>query len=144
MKSVIERLRKVFRLSPDERLILARAWGLFLLMDLALRILPLSRVVAISQKGPPKRRAPAGTSSVSRLARLVELAGRYAPVKATCLKIALVGSWILARKGIPTSLKIGVARQGGRLRAHAWLEREGEIVLGLPGCDGHEPLLPAR
>jgi hypothetical protein len=77
---------------------------------------------------------------VPRLVRLVEVAGRYAPVEATCLKKALVLAWLLGRRGIATALRIGVARREEELMAHAWLEPERQTVLGLPRGDRYEPL----
>ena len=143
MKFVIERLQRIFRLSPSEWVILAQAWGFVLLVDLALRILPFKRLPALFQRRSLKTRAhgaSAQPSVVPRLVRLVEVAGRYAPVEATCLKKALVLSWLLGRRGIATALRIGVARREGELMAHAWLEPERQVVLGLPGGDGYEPL----
>ena len=43
---------------------------------------------------------------------------------ATCLEAALVRQAMLAALGIRRELVIGVARDGGTVRAHAWLEGE--------------------
>jgi hypothetical protein len=41
---------------------------------------------------------------------------------------------MLARRGYPAHLRIGVAKdEGGRLKAHAWVECEGNIVIGSRG-----------
>jgi hypothetical protein len=141
-----ERLRKFLRLSLADRVLLCQAWGLFLLAELALRILPLKSLLAVGQKLSLKTRQEPGAARPARvphLAWLVEVAGRYAPVKATCLKQALVLSWLLGRRGIATTLRIGVARGGGSFEAHAWLEQDGQVLLGLPASEGYEPLLPA-
>ncbi len=144
MNWLIERLQGVSRLPRCERALLAQAWGLFFLADLALRILPLPRLLALSDRlvwrpmaGPPSPPVP----PPARLAWLVEVAGRYAPLCATCLQKALVLGWLLRRRGIATTLRIGVSRSHGRFEAHAWLEREGEAIPGLPGSDGHAPLV---
>lgn len=145
MKLAIERLRKVLRLAPRERVILGQAWGLFLLVELALRILPFKYFLALSHRMRPQRLdAPTCglPSSVSRLVWLVEVAGRYAPVNATCLKKALVLSWLLGRRGIRTELRIGVARDNGRITSHAWLVYDGQTVLGHEESGRHEPVSP--
>ncbi len=145
MKLAIERLRKVFQLSPDERLILGQAWGLFLLVELALLILPFTRLLTLSDKLFSKRKGEPALGlipSVPRLAWLVEVAGRYAPVAATCLKKALVLSWLLRKRGIQTELRIGVARHDGSLKAHAWLDYDGQVIIGLPRSDRYELLFP--
>jgi hypothetical protein len=48
-----------------------------------------------------------------------------------CLVRALAGKWLMHRKGLPVELRIGVHKNGAEgVRAHAWLESEGRIVLG--------------
>lgn len=145
MKFVIERLQRFYHLPPGERIILGQAWGFFLLAQLALRILPFPRLLTLSDRvllrragEPPLALVP----PIPRLEWLVEVAARYAPVKATCLKKALVLSWLLRMRGIATTLRIGVSRQEGELKAHAWLEREGQVIPRLPGSEGHQPLFP--
>lgn len=145
MKFVLEQLQKFCRLSPDERLALVQAWEFFLLAELCLWILPFKRLMTLPDKLLAKRRGEAPLElapSIARMAWLVEVASRYAPVNVTCLKKALVLSWLLGRRGIATTLRIGVARQEGDLTAHAWLELNGQVILGLPGSHGYAPLFP--
>ena len=62
-----------------------------------------------------------------------------------CLVQALVGRWLLARRGIETEIRIGVSKEGHVLLAHAWLEQGGRILLG--GADSpskYEALRPTR
>jgi hypothetical protein len=49
---------------------------------------------------------------------------------------------LLSRHSYPTTLRLGVARSPeGRLEAHAWLEHEGDIVIGnLPYLERFTPL----
>lgn len=146
MKFLVERLQKVFGLPPGERFILAEAWVLFFAVELALRLLPFTRLLAICHRRAVKAGEDAkvvGSRSVARLAWLVEVAGRHVPLNATCLKQALVLAWILGRRGVPTELRIGVARRPGALAAHAWLEREGRVIFGSAATGGYEPLYPA-
>jgi len=144
LKLPIERLRKAFRLPPAERLILGQAWALFLLVELALRILPFKRLLALYHRmGARGRREPIFELPLPRLVWLVEVAGRHAPVNATCLKKALVLSWLLGRRGIRTELRIGVARDNGSLKGHAWLLSDGQAILGHQEIERHERLLPA-
>ncbi len=144
MKSTIRRVHKVFQLSPGERAVLAQAWGLFLLVELALRILPVTRLLSLSKKVFLKQKSEPALGlvpSVPRLAWLVEVAGRYTPVTATCLKKALVLSWLLGRRGTQTEVRIGVAREEGRLKAHAWLDYDGQVILGPQEMEQYEPIL---
>ncbi len=49
----------------------------------------------------------------------------------TCLTQALTARQLLQVNGYPAELRIGVAKQAdGKLAAHAWVESEGEIVIG--------------
>jgi hypothetical protein len=54
-----------------------------------------------------------------------------APLRINCLPRALVGHRLLGRKGFNVQLKIGVLKHpSDRLAAHAWLEYEGQVILG--------------
>ena len=147
MNCQIKRFARVFELSPREGIILAQAWALFFLVDLGLKSLPFKHLLALCQKWPLRNGrdvAPVPSPSLTRVVWLVEVAGRYTPVNGTCLKKALVLSWILGRRGIATTLRIGVARhEGTSLTAHAWLERGGEALLGQAEVECHEPLARA-
>ncbi len=113
-------------------------------MGLVLRVLSFKRLLAFMERMPRRRRdgpGRAGEPSLPRLTWLVEVAGRHAPVEPTCLKTALVLFWLLQRRGIATTLRIGVARRDGALVAHAWLERQGQVIAGLPGGEGYAPLV---
>lgn len=143
MKWLSEQIRKVLQLTPREGLILLQAWILLLVLDLALRVMPFHALLTVSQRAFMKSQKQAVRGpSAARLAWLVDVAGRYSPVTATCLKQALVLSWLLGRAGILTTLRIGVARQDGFLRAHAWLEREGTAVFDPGGREHYAPLPP--
>ena len=146
MKLVLERLHKFFQLPPRERIVLVQAWALLLLMEFALRALPFQQLCALCDHAGRKRPAQSSepVPSVSRLAWLVEVAGRYTPVTATCLKKALVLSWLLGKRGMTSILQIGVARHGDALTAHAWLEYNGQVVFGQQEREAFAPLVPAR
>ena len=75
------------------------------------------------------------------------LAGRL-PGRMTCLVQALAAHTLLRRRGCHPALRIGVAGRtdAGALKAHAWLECGGEIVVGgLPDLGNYAVLTaPAR
>jgi hypothetical protein len=97
------------------------------LIRIALRILPLPRVVALLGRlpgaGPP-------LNSPTECAFAAAAAARRA-AHPTCLYTALTSFALLARRGYAPSLVIGAARDGG-FNAHAWV-----IV-------GGAPVLPCR
>jgi hypothetical protein len=79
----------------------------------------------------PRDRPP---RSARDLAATVEHACRLLPGASTCLPDAFAGCALLRREGLPAEVRIGVRREpGGGLRAHAWVEVDGDAVLGASG-----------
>ena len=140
----MERLRKACQLSARDWMVLGQAWVLFLVIDLGLHLLSFRSLLTFCRWCARRGQWGSGLISLSisieRFAWLTAIAGRYSPVRATCLKQALVLSVLLERRGIATRLRIGVSRQAEGLAAHAWLEQNGLIILGLQERDGYEPL----
>lgn len=66
--------------------------------------------------------SPDDRATGERLHRLVAAAARLHVVPARCLARAVVLRDMLARRGIPAVVRIGVARGGAGVCAHAWLE----------------------
>jgi hypothetical protein len=61
----------------------------------------------------------------------VEAAGRRLLSRNPCLPKALAVLVLFRRAGVDAELRLGVAREDGRsVRAHAWVESEGEVVIG--------------
>ena len=138
MKSAAERISRLARLTPRERGVLMRAWCHLLLVDTALRFLPVTRLLPRAV-GP----IPRSTSlTIDRISWLLDVARRHCPVRSTCLKEALVLVRLLRAEGFDATMKIGVARRDGRLRAHAWIEHDGRIVLGGSDHENYAALLP--
>jgi hypothetical protein len=78
----------------------------------------------------------------ARIAWAVAAAGRRMPGGSTCLVQALAAQALLARHGHAAQLRIGIAQAGDGINAHAWLERDGQLLFGQPGPLGHT-ILPA-
>jgi hypothetical protein len=141
----MRRVNKFVRLPPADRRLLIQAAWLLSVVRLGLWLLPFERLRRFLA------RSTAVTCQVSteKITWAMSVVGRYIPL-ATCLAQALATQVLLVRCGRPASLRIGVARGGGRrLQAHAWVESEGRIVLGdledlahytpLPPLEGAEP-----
>jgi hypothetical protein len=71
----------------------------------------------------------------------VGLSARFVP-EATCLTRALAAQILLGYEGLPSKLRIGVARGGeaNGFRAHAWLECGGKVVVGGENMGDFVPL----
>jgi hypothetical protein len=123
---------KFLRLTPADRRLLVSALALLWAVRLALWLLPFRVVRRLFTKRsrPAWRQKEAHPSVVRRAAWAIRAASRYVPA-ATCLTQALAAQALLSCYGQESRLQIGVARdtQGG-LRAHAWLETAGRVVIG--------------
>jgi hypothetical protein len=72
----------------------------------------------------------------------IEALCRRLPVFKNCLNRALATQLMLRKSGREAQLLIGVTRgPQGKFEAHAWLERDGKIVIGtLPDLGSYTPL----
>jgi hypothetical protein len=120
---------------------------LLILAEASLRIWSLRTILqALDERS---RRAQAASSVASEsgalvhFARLVELADRHGLFRPSCLRRALVVTWVLSGRGIASNLKIGVTKDQQGLSAHAWVE----VARPRPMCLLAEPdfvdLLPS-
>ena len=124
-------LFKYFRLSAEVRRTIHQVGLLLILTRLGLVLLPY-RVVRgwfdrwgshVVREGSPEYEKLL-TWAGSGL-------GRYMLGDKPCLTQALVVQGLLRRAGRDVEMKIGVARsKNGPIQAHAWLEREGRVILG--------------
>lgn len=82
------------------------------------------------------------TSEIIRVRRHVDVGSRYVP-GASCLTQALAAQVLLRRAGLDTTLRIGVRKDSTEgFKAHAWLECDGEIVVGGEVMSQFTPLPP--
>jgi hypothetical protein len=130
----VPKLRKALALSASDWLLIVQAIMWFAVVEFGLLLVQLKTLLSILSRGKPFDRENYTQSSMvaERAAYCVELASRLYPLRATCLKKAVALYALLSRKGFDVQLVIGAARQGERLDAHAWLEHQGQIILGAP------------
>jgi hypothetical protein len=133
------------RLPAAERWLLVKAALLLAAIRLGLGLLPfhtLRRLVAEVAEAPTGWLQEADRSSADRIVWAVEAAGRHLPGAGTCLTQALAAQVLLARRGHPGLLHIGVVKgEEGKLEAHAWLESRGRIVIGGSELERFTPLV---
>ena len=140
MRSAAERIRRLVRLTPRERRVLARAWCYLLALDVGLRILPVTRLLPCA----PARRPRAMPVPPERVTHLLGLAWRLSPVRATCLKDALVLARLLRAEGVAATVRFGVARRDAALDAHAWVEHPGQAPGDPRHAGAYTPLAARR
>ncbi|MBZ0301288.1 MAG: lasso peptide biosynthesis B2 protein [Anaerolineae bacterium] len=98
---------------------------------LALRVLGFVQVRRILARWGQIHGGPVNEAAASRVMWAVDVVSNRLLRRKPCLTRALVAQTLLARCNYPTTLRIGVAHNSdGRFEAHAWLEHEGQIVVG--------------
>jgi hypothetical protein len=126
--------------TAGERRLVIEAALLLVLVRIGLRFLAFATLLRLvdrlaRRRGEPAR-APAGGSAgdlARQVAWAVTAVGRRLPGSMTCLSEALAAAVMLQRRGYAPQLRVGVQARGDGskpLKAHAWLECEGHIVVG--------------
>ena len=97
-----------------------------------LRFLPVPGRAQSFMQAHEVAQARRADTSFEEILRAVNVAARFVP-GATCLVKARAASAMLNRFGYAAEIKIGVAKQASDLKAHAWVECDGQVVLGESG-----------
>jgi hypothetical protein len=133
-------LARFIVLPPAERRLIVAATALLAATRVGLWMLPFRWVHRASGALAHRPRPRGGGPSVERIVWAVGAAGRLVP-RTTCLVRALAAQALLARRGHASQLRLGVAGGPGRaFEAHAWLERDGRILIGGPVETRYVPL----
>ncbi len=133
------RWHKLRSLSFSEVWFLVQAAAVVVGFDLAFKLFSSKTCLALFERKTDSQQRRQGVN-LKRMAWLVDVADRYAPGKSSCLRQTAALAWLLRRRGVATSLRIGVARDEGKFVAHGWLESgEGELF-GLSDRDKYVPL----
>lgn len=115
---------------PERRALLLSA-PLLMLTRVLLRLFPVVSVKRWLHRLAQMARDPMDEAEALRsIPRAVTTASRHVPGGRHCLTKALVAWALLEAAGAPAELKAGLRRDpGGVLLGHAWLEREGQVVM---------------
>ena len=132
----MRRISKFLNLSSTEQRLLIKTWIVLGLIRLGMALLPFSTL----RKLLYRFRSILGRSekefSEDRLVWSVGVVSRYIP-KATCLAQAITTQFLLQQAGHQAYLHIGVAEvEKGGLKAHAWVESQGKVLIG--GIDSNQ------
>jgi len=137
----------VLALGPRRWALLARVAATALLVEPAVRLLPLRTAArlagarleldpSVAERDAWPELAPADRE---RCALALRLLGRR-PFRATCLRRSLVLASLLRRQR--PALRVGVAKSAGAVAAHAWLEIAGATLD--PEAAQYRGLAPVR
>lgn len=130
----MRRLTKCIRLTQADRGLLIEAALALIYARLRLTVLPFKRAIQAPHSTPPSRNNPAeAASAATQVAWAIELAARQMPFHARCLPQAMAGQRMLLRRGIHSTLCIGLARDSCKgVASHAWVRVGPRIALGGP------------
>jgi hypothetical protein len=122
---------KFAQLPRSEQSLLMQLLILIPCIKVALHIVPFRTLHHAIARVKHNELRPDAVRKCELLARNVSRASRAMPREGKCLAEALASQLLLNRLGVTSTLHIGVARQEcGGLAAHAWLEREGSVIVG--------------
>lgn len=125
--------------SALRRSYLLEAAALIAFARLAVRVVPMARVFAWANR-PIRRVRRFATNEAQWVAWSVETMGAKPWINALCLPRALATQAMLRRRGILSRLHLGVACDEGSLAAHAWVEVNGEVIVGATEAPRFTPL----
>ncbi|MFL5156527.1 MAG: lasso peptide biosynthesis B2 protein [Microvirga sp.] len=116
---------------PRPRRYLREAAAMLVLARVAVRLVPAARLLTWAGH-PPRRIKRFAASEIAWIAWAVETLSGRSWMRGHELARALAAQAMLRRRGIASRLCLGVARDGARLAAQAWVERRGKVVVGTP------------
>ena len=132
--------RKLKNLSNRERMVLLEAVFFLGAARALIKILPFRRVRKLITGREQAEGGPSSAESlerVERVGRMIRAASRRLPWQCLCLTQALAGKLMLARRGIESTVYIGVKKDPSKevLESHAWLKWQDRCITG---ARGHE------
>lgn len=110
-----------------------------LIIAVMVKFVPLPRLPRILKRIPGLSRVCLPTEHTWSLA---DLATRLIRGQGRCLNRSLLLGWLLGARGESVDILVGVRRDGGAFRSHAWIEARGRVLGEGPGTvDGFGTIL---
>lgn len=131
-------LSRLLRLPAADRSLLFEAVLGLSIAGLAIRAVRFGRLaprLGRHMAESPPASDEAATAQARRIQWAVEGAARHLPWKPVCLPQAVTAQWMLRRRGIASTLYLGVDPAAG-YHAHAWVRAGSVIVTGGPSATG--------
>ena len=125
----MRRLRKLLRAPFSFKMLLVEAFFRLLAVSIFLRLAPRARLELHQSNHAQASLTAPDVPSTGDICKAVVIAAKYVP-GATCLVRCLVARGMLARYGFTAQIRIGVLKDSSTLQAHAWLEKNGSILVG--------------
>lgn len=131
MYPLFNRVRRVLFLPNRDLWLVLRASIWLAAVDIGLRLFGFQRLLRYVPTAPRSGDGPLHAEvrrRVRRYSRRIENSAHFHIARSHCLHRSLVLHFWLRREGLPSELRIGVRKQDGELRAHAWVELQGMVV----------------
>ena len=138
--------RKLFSLDRSRRRALCRVSPVLLVVRVALFAMPFRHVYGLAVGLPPGRRRPSRSERLEADLWAVRTAGHRLFPRNPCLAEAITGFLLLRRAGHDPTMRLGVRRSlvSEAPRAHAWVECDGQVLVGGSSAPGlYAPLSSA-
>ena len=120
------RLRKFIELPATDRRLLASAIVSLIKARIAVTFVPLRKILQ-----PVRLWTDPTPPDSEKISWAVETAGRIVPTGTNCLVRAIAGREMLARRGVSSQIRLGIAKNSPDiLSGHAWLECGDKIITG--------------
>ncbi len=126
----MRQLRQLLQLNPVQFWLLIQVAVVLNLIRLGLVIVPFQTLYRWMKQ---TRSSPHPTPSIPscQITWAVNVVGRYSPGQVQCLARALTTQLLMQQGGYPCEIRIGVTTpENDKFEAHAWVESQGEIVMG--------------
>lgn len=139
-------LRKVAQRSWNEHRLFLEALASLCWVSLLLEVLPFRKLaprLGASQQETPTDILPDDQATVLKISWAVQAVARHVSLGFVCLPQAMAAQRMLRRRGIRSTLYLGVApdRADARaIQAHAWLRAGDKIVTGEREAANHRQL----
>ena len=130
-------MAKWFKLDWPQRLVLLDAALILSAAQVAIHLLPFRwiapRLGSAGEVPVERQLSPKQQRQAQQVGWAITALANHSPLNAKCLAQAVAGKWMLQRRGLPSTLYLGVERGSDEekwLEAHAWLRCGGDFVTG--------------
>lgn len=94
----------------------------------------LAKTLGESESESPQNESPIA-NEIKLLKRLILRIAELLPWKCVCFPQAIAGQRILNKKRLTSTLYLGLKKEDGEMKAHAWLRHQQYIVTGDNGIE---------
>ncbi|WP_274650396.1 lasso peptide biosynthesis B2 protein [Paenibacillus humicola] len=129
----MRKLKKFLALPADRKRLMAEAF-VFLGVARVMKALPFSRIapyLGMRMAETPAVHDPSDEAVIRQISQSIRVMSRHTFWESQCMVKAIAAKKMLERRGIPSTLYLGTARDGkGSMIAHAWLRSGAFYVTG--------------